>query len=161
MLEASLEVERVPIRSGELPGCEHVDADPDESDDKDRPAARRGRRNEVANCAVDDQEREHQQRRAVGLRGEDLRAAQPERPVATYRLRRKPKHDKRHRERAGVGEHVRRVGEERERVREDADRDLAGHEGGDQRDLSLLRERSPDLLCDLPGVPERRLADHE
>jgi hypothetical protein len=43
------------------------------------------------------------------------------------------KHDKRHRERAGVGEHVCRVREERERVREDADDDLGRHEGEDQR----------------------------
>ena len=91
--------------------------------------------------AVDDQAGEHEQRGAVRLRGEDLRAAQPERPVPARRLGGEAQHDERHRERAGVREHVRRVGEERERVREDAGHDLADHEGDDQR------ERKGEATC--------------
>ena len=45
-----------------------------------------------------------------------------------------PDHDQRHRERARVGQHVRRVGEQGERVREDADDDLGRHEARDQRE---------------------------
>ena len=111
-----------------------VDPDPDEGDHEDRPSVRRRRRDETANGAVDDQAGEDEQRRAVRLRGEDLRAAEPERAVPARRLRREPQHDERHHERARVGEHVRRVGEERERVREDAGDDLADHEGDDQRE---------------------------
>ena len=80
---------------------------------------RRG--DEPPHRAVDDQPGEHEQDRPVRLSGEDLRAAQPERPVPSRRPSGEPEDDERQRERARVGEHVRRVGEQRERVHEDAD----------------------------------------
>ena len=134
MLKAPLDVERAPVRAGELPRGDEVDADPDERDNEDRPAARVRRRDEAPDSAVDDQAGEHEQRSAVRLRGEDLRAAQPERLVPARRPSREPQHDERQRERARVGEHVRRVREQRERVRQDAGDDLADHEGDDQRE---------------------------
>ena len=50
------------------------------------------------------------------------------------RARGEAERDERERDRAGVGEHVRRVGEQRERVGEDADDDLDDHEAEDQRE---------------------------
>ena len=129
-----LDVERLPVCARELPGGDEVHADADQGDDEDHAALCGQRRDEPPNGAVDDQAGEDEQRRTVRLRGEDLGAPQPERPVAVRRLGREPQHEERHRERARVGEHVRRVGEERERVREDASDDLAGHEGEDQRE---------------------------
>jgi len=133
VLEAPFDVERAPVRAGELPGREEIDADPDEGDDEDDRPARLRRRDEATDGAVDDQAGEDEQRGAVRLRREDLGAAQPERPVPARGLSREAQHDERHGERACVGEHVRCVGEERERMGEDPGGHLAGHEGDDQR----------------------------
>ena len=151
VLEAPLDVERPAVRAGELPRREEVDPDPDEGDDEDRRAARVRRRDESTDRAVDDQPGKYEQRGPVRLRGEDLRAAQPERAVPSRRLSREPQHDERHRERPGVREHVRRVRQERQGVREDAGHDLAGHEGDDQRECQP--EAASVLLAASVRVP--------
>ena len=56
--------------------------------------------------------------------------------------RHEPDHDEREDERAGVGDHVRRVREERERVGEDAGDDLRGHQPEDQRERDPRRRAS-------------------
>ena len=73
-------------------------------------------------AAVDDQPRKHEQRRAVRLRREDSVRCRPKVRLPPRRPADEPQHDEREQERAGVGEHVRRVREEREGVREDARR---------------------------------------
>ena len=103
VLEAPLDVEGLPVGARELPRGQEVDPDPDEGDHEDRPSVRRRRRDETANGPVDDQAGEDEQRRTVRLRGQDLRAAQPEgggsraqaaprdaAPRATSRARRRP-----------------------------------------------------------------------
>ncbi len=81
---------------------------------------------------VGDQRREHQQRHAVGERGEDLDAAQAERQRSPGGSLREREREQRQGDRHGVGEHVRSVGEQRERVRDHRRRQLAGHEREDQ-----------------------------
>ncbi len=90
----------------------------------------------------DDQQAEHEQRGAVRLRGQDLRAAEPERHPALGRPAREPGRPDAEPECGGIDEHVRRVGEERQGVGDDPEHDLGGHEGEDQRERE--RER-PDL----------------
>ena len=50
------------------------------------------------------------------------------------RARGEPRGDERERQRGGVGEHVRGVGEQRQRAREDARDHLGDHEREDQRE---------------------------
>ena len=92
---------------------------------------------------VDDQHGEHEQRDAVRLRGENLGALEAEGEVAAGRPRDEPDHHERQHERAGVGEHVRGVREQRERVREDSGDDLDGHEADDQAE----RDPQPPGVC--------------
>jgi hypothetical protein len=64
-----------------------------------------------------------------------------------WTLREAHGHERR-RDPAGIREHVGGVGEQRERVRQDAHRDLDGHEADDQR------EGDPELSpVGLPGGP--------
>ena len=102
------------------------------------------RRDQPPDRLVDDQRGEHEQRHAVGLRREHLDAAQAERQRRRLRGRRgEPHRDQRERDRGGVGEHVRGVGEQRERVRDDAGGDLDRHEQQDQRQ----RDRQPATVA--------------
>ena len=67
-----------------------------------------------------DHTRERDQRRAVQLGRQDLGAPEAEREAAARGPPREPRREQRERDRAGVGEHVRRVREQRERVGQDA-----------------------------------------
>ena len=111
---------------------DEVHGDADERDDEHDAAVHVGRRDEPAHGAVDDPDADEEQRDPVRLRGEDLGASEPERPRAARGARREPRGDERSRERRGVGEHVPRVGEQRERARDDAGGDLARHQADDQ-----------------------------
>ena len=75
------------------------------------------------------------------LRGEDLGAAEAERPRPARRTRRETRGDERCAESCRIGEHVTRVREQGERAGEDARGDLADHEGEDQRERD--RDRAP------------------
>ena len=77
---------------------------------------------------------ERHERGAVHLGGQDLGAPEAEREAAAGRPPREPGGEQRERDRAGVGEHVRRVGEQGERVGEHARHDLHGHKPEDQRE---------------------------
>ena len=65
---------------------------------------------------------------------EDLGPAQAVGEAAARGTCGKAQRDERERDRDGVGEHVRRVGEQGQRVGDDAGRHLAGHEDEDQRE---------------------------
>ena len=71
---------------------------------------------------------EDEQQDAVDLRAEDLAALEAERERALRRALGEPERDDRQADRAGVGEHVRGVRDQRQRVRDDADDDLDDHE---------------------------------
>ena len=117
-----------------------------------RPAADVGRIDQAADRLVGDERREDQQRHAVGLGGEDLNAPEAEGHRALGRAGGQPQREQREADRGGVGEHVRRVGEQRERVRDHAGRHLDGHEGDDQAE----RDRQPAAVrvgADAMGVP--------
>src|SRR5581483_4053533 len=90
------------------------------------------RRHEPVDRLVDDQPGEDEQGAAVHLRGQGFGALQPVGEVAGGRPPREPQGGEREADRARVGEHVRRVCQERERVREDARDDLTAHEGEDE-----------------------------
>ena len=114
-------------------------SDADERDDEHQPAADDGRIEQPPNRLVGDERGEDEQRHAVGLRREDLDAPEAECHRAARRPRRQRDRHQREADRGRVGEHVRGVGEQRERVRDDADADLDGHERDDQPE----REREP------------------
>ena len=107
------------------------------------------RRREALHGLDRDHAGEHEQRRAVDLRREHLGAAEPEREAPARRPRGQPRGDQRERQRAGVGEHVRGVGEQRQRVGEQARDDLGDHEREDQRE----RRREPPAV----GVGRHRV----
>ena len=125
MLEAAFDVERATVRARQLPGGGEVGDDPGERDQQHDQALGALGRDQPADGAVDDQDPEHQKRGAVGLSREDLGPAQAEGEVAARRAPHQPDHDQRQSQRGRVGERVRGVREERQRVGEDAGDDLA------------------------------------
>ena len=93
----ALDVERAPLGARQRPRGRDVDHRADEADDEHdaaldvrRVAAAAGRLDAITPA-------EHEQRRAVDLRGEDLRTAEPEREAAARRPRRQPRGDQRER----------------------------------------------------------------
>ena len=96
-------------------------------------------RHEPSQRVDHDHHRQDQQRHAVGLGGEDLGAAQPVGHRSAGGPRGQPRRDQRHPERRGVGEHVRRVGEQGQRRGQHAGGDLGQHEDDDQRQRRLQR----------------------
>ena len=93
-------------------------------------------RDEPAHGPVHDPHPDEQQRDPVRLRGENLGAAEPERPLSPCRTGRKPRRDEGNGECGGVGEQMARVGEERERAGHDSRGDLGSHQSDDQRERS-------------------------
>jgi hypothetical protein len=90
---------------------------------------------------VHDPRTDEQQRDPVHLGREDLDAAVPERPAPGRRSRRDGYSEEREPERGGVRQHVAGVGEEGERPRDDARRELRAHQPGDEDERD--RERTP------------------
>src|SRR6266581_2238824 len=120
-------------RAGDQQRGRHVDRDPGQRDDEHRAAGDLGRRDQVPDRGVAQPRREQHQRDAVGLRGHDLGALEAVGVAAGRRPGGQPRGDQHERDRRRVGQHVRRVGDQRERVRGHPRDDLAGHEGEDQR----------------------------
>jgi hypothetical protein len=86
-----------------------IDGDAHHGHDQDGQAGHRWRRDEPAQRVDDDDGRQDEQRDAVGLRREDLGAPQPVGHRAAGRTVREPRGHQRHRQRRGVGQHVRGV----------------------------------------------------
>jgi Ser/Thr protein kinase RdoA (MazF antagonist) len=120
-------------RPGDQQGGRHVDRDPGQRDAEHRAAGHRGRRHQVPDGGVAKPRRQQHQRDAIGLRGQDLGALEAVGVAAGRRPGGQPAGDQHERDRRRVGQHVRRVGDQRERVRGQPRDDLAGHEGEDQR----------------------------
>ena len=114
-------------------GGRHVDRHPGQRDGEHRAAGHHGRRHQVPDRGVAEPGREQHQRDAVGLRGQDLGPLEAVGVPAGRRPGGQPRGDQHERDRRGVGQHVRRVGDQRERVRGHPRDDLPGHEGEDQR----------------------------
>ena len=77
---------------------------------------------------VGHQHAEDEQHGAVGLSAQHLGAPHAVREAPSGRPLHEPDHEERQHERAGVGQHVPGVRQERQRVRDDADDDLERHE---------------------------------
>ena len=137
----ALYVEARPVGAREHERRREIHCDADERDDEHDAAVHCGRMDEAARRGVHDPDAEQQQRDPVRLGGEDLGAAEPERPLSARRPRCETRGDECRREGRRVREHVTRVGEQRERARDDARGDLDAHEGHDQHEGG--RERAP------------------
>ena len=96
-----------------------------------------------------DQAGEHEEGRAVRLGREHVHPAKAESDIAARGPPDQAEHEQREEKRPGVDEHVRRVGEECERVGQDAGDDLADHEGDDQRQAGAEPTRIGALLDDM------------
>ena len=142
MLEAPLDVDRAAVGAGQRPRRRDVDRRADQRDHEDQPGAHVRRRDEAVDRLVDDQQREHEQRDAVGLRGEHLHAAQ----AVGHRAARRPARERDRREREGerrrIGEHVGGVREQGERVREHARDHLRAHQSRDQAERDRQAPRA-------------------
>ena len=125
-------VQALPLRAGHEREDGEVHDDPDQRHDGHDPGLHLGRRDQPADRRVDDQEPDHHERDSVRLRGEDLRAREPERPPAAGRQGRCPGCEEREPERRGVGQHVARVREQGEGAGHDPEHDLGDHEGDEQ-----------------------------
>ena len=141
MRPRALDVEAAPLRPRQRPRRGDVDGGAEQADGEDERALHRGRMRQALDRLDADHAGQHEQRRAVDLRAEDLRAPEPEREAAGGRPRRQPQRRQREPDRPGVGEHVRRVGEQRQRGGQQARHDLDRHEAEDQR------EREPQLAA--------------
>lgn len=132
MLEAALHVETVALGPGELPSGEHVDRDADQSQRKHQLPLYLGRRQEPAGGLEADQASQDQESGAVGQRGEDLGPFEAVRQPSLRGPGSQPNRDQGQGDRGRIGQHVAGVRQEGQRVGEDADHDLGGHEAGDQ-----------------------------
>jgi hypothetical protein len=149
VLPGALHVEALPLGAAERPRGRDVDHRAGEADRDDEDAVDVGRIEQPADRLDRDDPGEDEQRRAVDLRGQDLGPSEPEREPPGRRARRQPHGDQRQGDRAGVGEHVRGVGEQRQRRRQQAADDLENHEAGDERQ----RQPEPAQV----GVGRRRV----
>ena len=137
----ALDVQRAALRPRQRPRRAEVDRRPEQADHDHDPALDVGRVAEPAHGLDADHAGQHEQRGAVDLRAEDLGAPEAEGEAPGRRPRRQAQRHEGEPDRAGVGEHVRGVGEQRERVRQQARHDLDDHEAEDQP------EREPQLAA--------------
>ena len=142
MLEASLDVEAATIRARDRECCQQVDHDSGQCHGEDQARLYVGGRDQAPHCLDSDQRGQHQQRDPVHLRGEDLNAPQTEGHLPSRRPPGQSQGEQRKSEGSGVGEHVSCVGEQRQRVGDQADRDLRRHQAEDQRQ----REEQPAAI---------------
>ena len=148
--EAAFDVQVGAVGAGDLQEGEHVDRGAGERGPENQRAVDVRGRAEPAERLDDDRRSEQEQRRAVRLRGEDLRPAEAERHPATGRAKREPSGPDAHSERRRVDQHVCGVREQRDRVRDHAEHDLDGHEADDQPERD--RERPDDRFGADPVV---------
>jgi hypothetical protein len=132
VLERAFDVEAGPVRLRHAPRGGHVHHNARDGGGQDQAAGHRRRVEQPPDCFVGQPPAEQQKGETVGLRGEDLGAFQAEGVSAAGRAGREPHRDQGQDDRRGVGEHVRRVGQQRQRSGEQPDHDLAGHEHHDQ-----------------------------
>jgi NCS1 family nucleobase:cation symporter-1 len=126
-------VAAVPGRPADQQRGREVHRHPGQRDAEHRRAGHRRRAGQPPDRGVAEPRRQQHQGDAVGLGGHDLGAFQAVGVPAAGRPGRQPGGDQHQRDRRGVGQHVRGVGDQRERVRGEARGDLPGHERHDQR----------------------------
>jgi hypothetical protein len=134
VLEGALDVEAGPVGLGQTPGRRDVHYHADQCGDHDQASSDRRRVDEPADRFIAQPGGEQQQGQAVGLGGEDLDPLEPVGVTATGRACCQAYRDYREKDRAGVGEHVRGVGQQRQRLCHHANDHLTGHEDHDQHE---------------------------
>ena len=133
VLEGALDVEAAALGARDQPQRTEVYRDPDQGDDQDQAALDVGRLEQPPHTLDHDQHAEQQQRHPVHLRREDLGALEPVGEAAAGRALGQAQREQGEPDRDRVGEHVRRVREQRQRVGDDAGGHLGRHEREDQR----------------------------
>ena len=134
MLERALDVEAAAIGARERPRGGEVDEDSHHRHRQHDAALDIGRRDQPAHGLEQDQEREHEQRHAVGLGREDLDALETVGHDALRGACRQADRNQREADRRRVREHVTGIREQREGAGEQAGDDLEEHEAEDQRE---------------------------
>ncbi len=134
MLEAAFDVEALAVGFREDPGSRDVHRNADGRYDGHQRAGDIGRTDQPANRLVDDERAQDEQDGPVRLAAQHLGAPHAVGEVTAARPLDNADDEERKDERAGVGQHVPGVGEQRERMRQDPDDDLEGHEAGDQHE---------------------------
>ena len=134
-------VQAPPARPREEGGRDEVDRGPRERDREHEPRVDLRRRGQAPCGRVDDPDRRERKRHPVHLRRQHLQPLEAEGPAAGRRAHREPGRDEREAERAGVRQHVPRVGEKCERPRDEPGSELAAEKDDDQGERS--RERAP------------------
>ena len=133
VLEAAFHVQALALGLGEDPGSEKVHDDPERRDDRHEPPRNDRRTDQARDRLVADEHGEHQQHRAVGLPAEHLGPAHAIGQMLARRPLHDPDHHQRQHQRAGVGQHVAGIRDQRERVRQDADDDFEDHVADDEQ----------------------------
>jgi Ser/Thr protein kinase RdoA (MazF antagonist) len=123
-------------RAGDEPGRRDVDDHAGQRHAEHGPAGHRRRRHQPADRRIEQPGGEQDQGDAVGLGGHDLGAFEPVGVPAGRRAGGQPCGHQHQRDRRGVGQHVRGVGDQCERMRGQARHDLPSHERQDQREGS-------------------------
>jgi hypothetical protein len=104
-------------RLGDQQGGRDVDGHAHQRDSEHRPAGHGRGSHQPADGRVTEPDREQHQRDAVGLRGHDLGALEPVGVSARRRPGGQPCREQHERDGGRVGQHVRGIGDQRERVR--------------------------------------------
>ena len=139
--ERAAHIQALGARPVQQRGGDQVDGDPGERDRQHQAAAHLGRVDEAAHRCVDDHDADHEQRDPVHMGGENLQTSEAERPAPARRPAGQREGAEREGERRGVGEHVARVREQRQRAGDHAEHDLARHQAEDQPERD--HQRSP------------------
>jgi len=141
VLKAAFDIETLAVGLRQNPRRRKIDCDASPSDDCHREPADVRWMDQPHDRLVDDDGAEDEQHGAVGLPAEHLGAAAAVGQTLAARLLHVAENGERQRKRAGVGQHMRRVGQQGEGVRHDPDDDFERHEADDQdeRDGQVAR----------------------
>ena len=144
-------------------GCDEIHSEPGDAG-CEHPAARHAWRiGKPADRLPDDPETEPDEDDGVDERGQDLGAPPPEAPLGRRWPPRQPRSEKREPERKGIGEHVRRVGEQGDRPGREPGCHLDAREAEHERErdrecpaLSSVRVHGHTVAPRKQGVYDRR-----
>ena len=144
----ALEVEAFLRSGGQQPHADQVHHQPHHRDDQHRRREHFGRREDALVRLVEDVDRKQQQHDRIDQRCQYLGAQIAEGLGGRRRAGCKPDGEQRQREAAGIGEHVRGIGQQRQAARNPRADHLDDEEGGGERQrpdeaLAMPRPRRP------------------
>ena len=152
--ERAAHVQALAARARQRPGGDAVDGRAGQADDQHDRAVDLGRVGDPLHGRDRDQARQHEQADAVDLGAQDLGPPEAERVGAARRALRQAHGHERERDRAGVGEHVTGVGEQRQRAGDQSGDHLDDHEAEvhEQRDREPARVAARRDRMRVPAV---------